>query len=112
MGPCVFRLAVLEFAGPRAAVLEETACLRDVHATVLTQRLATVGQLGQSAPCRWEDRITGHTHTCCFTFHHKHKELKLIIRRYEFHLEWSYSVELHEPFLHIKYSGPFPLQQH
>lgn len=42
MGPCVFGFALLDFAGTRAAVLDETACLSDVHPTVLTQCLATV----------------------------------------------------------------------
>lgn len=42
VGPCVFAFALLDLAGTRTAVLDETACLSDVHPAVLTQRLAAV----------------------------------------------------------------------
>lgn len=41
-GPCRFCFALLDLAGSRAAVPDETACLGDVHPAVLAQRLAAV----------------------------------------------------------------------
>lgn len=38
-------VALLALAGSRAAVLAEASRLGDVHPAVLTQRLATVGEL-------------------------------------------------------------------